>query len=198
MTLNGTSLSGGNGGKRTRVLNDYYATPPYVTKMFLDEWLVDDNIEGFSNILEPSCGEGHISEVLKEYGNVHSFDLVDRGYKGIISTKDFLKDDYNGEFDLVITNPPFKYIQEFIEKSLDISNKYVVMFSKIQLLESERRKKLFQALPLRYVYIHSKRVEVWRNGEPLNENGKKWANTMCFAWFVWDKHYTGEPIIRWI
>ena len=34
---------------------------------------------------------------------------------------------------------------------------------------------------------------------PKDENGKRWATTMCHAWFVWE---TGKeataPIIKWI
>lgn len=30
------------------------------------------------------------------------------------------------------------------------------------------------------------------------ENGKKWNSTMCFAWFIWEKGFSGEPTIRWI
>lgn len=198
MTLKGTSLCGGAGGKRKRIKNDYYATPPYVTQMFLNQWLKDDNIKGFQHILEPSCGEGHISDVVSQYGKVFSYDLIDRGYANMIEERDFLTEDYDNNFELVITNPPFKYAQEFIEKSYEISERYVVMFAKIQLLESEKRKEMFESLPLKYIYVHSKRVEVWRNGQPLDEKGKKWANTMCFAWFVWDKEYAGEPIIRWL
>ena len=54
---------------------DYYATPPLAT-----EWLC--KLEDFADrILEPACGEGHISEILKSHGyDVVSRDLVDRGY----------------------------------------------------------------------------------------------------------------------
>ena len=136
MVLKGTSLSGGSGGERIRVENDYYATPPYVTQMFLDKWLKDSNIDGFKSILEPSCGEGHISDVIGQHGEVFSYDLVNRGYNDMIKEADFLTENFNRGFELVITNPPFKYAQEFIEKAYSITGRYVVMFAKRQLLES--------------------------------------------------------------
>jgi len=38
-----------------------------------------------------------------------------------------------------------------------------------------------------------------RNGLEINPlTGKKWSSTMCFAWFIWEHDYTGEPIIRWL
>ena len=36
------------------------------------------------------------------------------------------------------------------------------------------------------------------NGNPLNENGKKWSSTMCFAWVIFENGFDGEPVIRWI
>ena len=72
------------------------------------------------------------------------------------------------------------------------------MFAKIQTLEGIDRKILLENSPLQYVYVHSTRQATWKNGQPKDLNGKKWATTMCLAWFVWDKTYTGEPVIRFI
>ena len=150
-------------------------------------------------ILEPAAGGGHISEVLKEeYGNhmVWSTDIVDRGYP-LDAVKDFLNDDFR-VYDNVITNPPFKYAQEFIEKGLQVAKQKVIMFAKIQLLEGQKRQSLFKNNPPSYIYVHSSRVNPYRNGSPVDEDGKPWSSTMCFAWFVWDKSYAGEPIVRWL
>ena len=89
-------------------------------------------------------------------------------------------------------------MKEFVEKALNLANRFVIMFGKIQFLESSKRRDFFKNSPLKYVYVHSDRQATWRNGEPLDEKGKKWSTTFCHAWFVWDKTYIGEPIIRWI
>jgi len=72
------------------------------------------------------------------------------------------------------------------------------MFCKIQLLEGTGRKKMFENTPLKTVYVFSKRVNPLRNGEEKDEKGKPWSSTMCFAWFVWEKGFMGEPVIKWI
>ena len=191
-TLNGSSLAGG-APTRGRVENDYYATPPESTQALLNV------LELNGSILEPACGEGHISEVLKSnYPNseVVSTDLIDRGYgSGSIN---FLEHTYDRTFTNVITNPPFKYMREFVEKSLEISTDKVIMFGKIQFLEGQRRKEFLENSPLKYVYVFSERQNPMRNGSPVDENGKKWSSTMCFAWYVWEKGYEGEPIVRWL
>ena len=187
--LTGTSLSG-TSVSRERVENDYYATPPESTIALLER-------EKFSgDILEPCCGQGHISEVLKDYGyEVISNDMVDRGYGEY--NEDFLKSK-SLTANNVITNPPFKYAKEFIEKSLEVTNGKVAMFCKIQLLEGVSRREMFENTPLKTVYVFTKRQNPLRNGSPVDENGKKWASTMCFAWFVWEHGYEGKPTIEWI
>ena len=195
--LSGGQLAGGNSTSK-REENDFYATNPETLKMFLYEFWKDNTFEG-NEILEPACGQGHISKTLKELlpnFNITSTDLIDRGYG--IGGIDFLTHDYKKMFDVVITNPPFSLAKEFIEKGLKISNKHVIMLCKIQLLEGTKRKEMFFNTPLKYVYVHTTRQATWKEGKPLDPNGKKWATTMCLAWFVWDKDYKGEPIIRWI
>lgn len=85
-------------GERQR--DDYYATEPAAT-----DWLC--RLETFDGmILEPSCGEGHMSEVLKRYGyNVVSRDIVDRNY-GEVS--DFLSADNTRWDGDIVTNPPLQ------------------------------------------------------------------------------------------
>lgn len=124
-----------------REANDYYATEPKALELLLDK-------ETFApHIWECACGEGHLSEVLNKRGYiVKSTDLIDRGYgKGGI---DFLqyRGTYKGD---IITNPPYKYAKEFVEKALEVipeGNK-VAMFLKLQFLEGKARRKLFGCYP---------------------------------------------------
>jgi len=201
-SLTGTSLVG-DSVNRERVSEDYYATPPEATRALLNAF----GINNCETYFEPSCGEGHISKELERWykklgysiGNeikITSSDLIDRGYgKGNI---DFLKLGLEQKWDCIITNPPFKLSQEFIEKGLQLSNKYVIMFAKIQLLEGVARRKLFDKFPPKYIYVFTNRVNPLRNGSPVDEKGKKWASTMCFAWFIWEIGFEGEPRIRWL
>ena len=176
-------------GIREREKNDFYATPPEAVELFLD------NFKLKGTILEPSCGMGHISEVLKSEGyDVISKDLIDRGYG--ITGCDFMNE--TETYDTVITNPPFKIAKEFVEKGLEVANHQVIMLLKLQFLESEARRDFFANTPLKEIYVHSKRIACWKGGEPLNEKGKKWAGTQAYAWFVWEHGYKGEPTIRWI
>ena len=89
--------------------------------------------------------------------------------------------------------------KEFIEKALSISNDKVIMLLKIQFLEGLSRKEFLENSPLKYVYVFSNRQITMLNGEELNPlTGKRWSSSFLLAWFVWEKGYSGEPIIRWI
>jgi len=176
-----------------RVDNDYYATPPNETEKFLNQF----DITKYKNILEPACGEGHISEVIRKYNtNIISYDLVDRDYQDKLV--DFLKDDIDKDFDLVITNPPFSLALEFIQKGLEVSDT-VVMLAKIQLLEGQSRSKILQHMGLKEIYGYVSRCNCWRNGWKLNpKTGKEWSGAMFMAWYVFEKGYKGKPEYNWL
>lgn len=135
------TLGASNHTDADRQREDYYATEPKAT-----EWLCKlERFEG--RILEPSCGEGHMSRVLEAAGyEVVSRDLVDRGYGEVA---DFLSID-NMEWDgNIVTNPPYKYAQQFVEKALSIipEGKKVAMFLKLTFLEGKARRALFRSTP---------------------------------------------------
>ena len=61
------------------------------------------------------------------------------------------------------------------------------------------RKELFEKYPPKYIYVFRNRMATWNSGlEKDPKTGKKWATTMCHAWFVWEKGSTSEPIVRWL
>jgi len=173
---------------------DFYATEPSALVLFLEK-LKEDGIELKENILEPACGQGHLSKVLESYGHkVCSSDLVDRGYgKGGV---DFLAENYFYNDSDILTNPPFNLAEKFVEKAMNIlhiGNK-LLLFLKIQFLEGQKRKELFKKYPPKYVYCYSARQKCARDGE----FEKYTATTQFYAWFVWEKGYVGKPQIEWI
>ena len=191
--LKGTSLVG-TSTSRDRVENDYYATQP----SSVEDLLLKENVHG--RVLEPCVGGGHIADVLKTVADrVDCTDLVDRGYDGTV-VLDFLEQNVSPIYDWVVTNPPYKLAQDFIEQSLRATKDggHVAMFLKIQFLEGNKRKLFFEDTPPKTVYVFSKRQNPLRNGESLDEKGKPWSSTMCFAWFVWEKGYSGKTTIEWI
>lgn len=181
------TLGASNHCDHDRERADYYATEPAAV-----EWLC--KLETFNHrVLEPSCGAGHISEVLKAHGyEVESRDLVDRGYG---TQADFLSID-NQEWDGdIITNPPYSFAQEFVEKALRIipDGHKVAMFLKITFLEGKKRKFLFRNTPPLRVWVSSSRLKCAMNGDFDAVGG----SAACYAWFIWEKGYRGDTIVKW-
>lgn len=182
-----STIGASNHSEGERQVDDFYATEPKATHLLCDAEKFDEWV------LEPACGQGHMSEVLLMRGyKVLSFDKVDRGY-GI--TKDFFEfTSWHGD---IITNPPYKYAKEFVEHALKIidDGHKVAMFLKLTFLESKTRKQLFLITPPKIVYVSSSRLHCAMNGD-FTKHEK--SNAIAYAWFVWEKGFKGSPIIKWI
>jgi len=181
------TLGASNHAEHDRQREDYYATEPTAV-----EWLC--KLEQFGGpILEPACGEGHISEVLKRHGyEVVSRDLIDRGYGEVA---DFLSIDnmeWNGD---IVTNPPYIYAQEFVEKALQIipEGRKVAMFLKLTFMEGKGRRHLFRTQKPCRIWVSSSRLMCAMNGEFEKLSGSATA----YAWFVWEKGYHGPTEVKW-
>lgn len=197
MSLSGNKLAGGNPAAQ-RVENDFYATNPKAVNMILNKY----NFYA-QNILEPCVGQGHIAHAIDEFynhsKNITAIDIVDRGYPNTIVT-DFLNYQTEKRYDGIITNPPYSLAKEFVEKGMELltDNGQMLMFLKIQFLEGAKRKDFFKKYPPKYIYVFTNRMATWNNGEALDPKGKRWATTICHAWFIWEKNSITEPIIRWL
>lgn len=182
-----------NHSETEREINDYYATPPIATELLL-------GLETFSkDILEPCCGQGHISKVLEAYGyNVESFDLIDRGYG--TGGVDFLQ--YNETVDKdIITNPPYAQAAEFVEHAMEIitDGHKVAMFLKLTFLEGQGRRELFAKYPPKTVYVSVSRLGCAKNGEfKIDKSGNLKADSaVAYCWYIWQKGFNGSPELKW-
>ena len=187
-TCNGAS----NHSEGERQHHDYYATEPKAVELLLER-------ECFSPyVWECACGEGHMSEVLKVHGyKVKSSDLYDRGYEEteIIDFLTVKKEDIKRDASRdIITNPPYKYAKEFVEKALEISmnGSKVAMLLKLTFLEGKNRRHLFENHAPKIIYVFGERIDCWKNGIKPDKPLK----TVCYAWFIWEKGYKGATIIK--
>lgn len=110
---------------------------------------------------------------------------------------DFLSSDevFNGD---IVTNPPYKYAKEFVEHAIQCvpSGHRVAMFLKIQFLEGKSRRELFDRYPPKLIYVATGRINCCKNGDFSREQRSN-NSAQAYAWFIWEKGYTGEPIVRW-
>lgn len=188
-----TPLGASNHTTEKREENDFYATDPAAIDRLFE-------VEEFSrHIWEPAAGMGHLSKRMIELGyDVRSTDLIDRGYADCAPCNDFLKKVSIWPGD-IITNPPYKFAQEFVEKALSLieDGSKVAMFLKITFLESRKRKKFFKQFPPKTIYVYSSRARIAKNGD-FEKTDNSGGNAVAFAWFVWVKGYTGDMVVKLI
>jgi len=171
--------------------DDFYATPREAVDALL-------RVEGEylpRQIWEPACGDGAIVIPLREAGyEVRATDLIGRGCPHSYAGLNFLKlgvceDDWPG----IVTNPPYKLVNEFVEVAMTKAP-YVAFLLRVQFLEGIDRRNLFKRYPPARVHISSRRLPMMHRGD---WEGPRSTSTTCFAWFVWDRRWRGEPVIRW-
>ena len=184
----GLSIVGSSRRNGDRQIRDFYPTPPEATQALLDRE------KFYGNVWECACGDGAITKVLEKNGyDVISSDIYDYGCG--YEQRDFITHETYRPADNIITNPPFKYALEFVERAKQSSLFKIAMFLKTVFLESAVRYSMFMdtEYPLKCMYQFSKRVPIYKNGIQMKNSG-----LVAYAWFVWDINYKGKPYIEWI
>ena len=163
---------------------DYFPTPLWATRA-LCEWLgYNLHVSNDETVLEPACGEGHMVRALKDYFlSVSAYDIQPMGYG---KQADYLFPSYQDDvlnYDWVITNPPFKLAEQFIEKALRNVNRGACFLTRTSFLEGVgRHNRLFSKTPPSYVLQFSERVPMLKG-----RVDKKASTATSYAWLVWVK-----------
>lgn len=189
-------------GRTEKVAFDFYETPEWATQKVIEKLLEDGMLDKDEDILEPCCGAGAITKVLKDndFENVRSSDIQTADY--IIGKKGV--DVYNigdGQCSTILTNPPYDLMTQgekdggsLLGEFLRIAKKKVILLLNVYFLASKKRKELLESSHIRHMYIHSDRVTMF----PFGESSPKSNGTKMFVWVVWDKEYNGEPTFSFI
>lgn len=198
------TLGASNHTDHERAEWDYYATEPKAADLLYE-------VEKFKGgIWENACGEGHLAKRFKELGyDVISTDLINRefGQCGV----DFFKCD-KALAPNIVTNPPYAKAEEWVYHSMELlpENGKLALFLKLTFLESDGRRDLFKKYPPKTIYVCANRILCGLNGDfrakdkqgnvIYNKDGtpKRMSSATCYAWFVWEKNFHGDPIIKWI
>jgi hypothetical protein len=172
---------------------DDFPTPPWATRALLEHVIGENDTLSGLTCLEPACGVGHMSKVLKEYfGSVSSADVYDYGYG---SVRNFLTFPHPiDSYDWVITNPPFRLAEEFVLRSLSFARVGVAILARTVFLESSGRyRAIFQTTPPTKFAQFVERVPMVKG-----RVDKSATTATGYCWLVWDKRVTGVPQLVWI
>lgn len=172
---------------------DGYHTPKIATTSLLA-------VEKFNRrIWEPANGYHRISRVLEKAGHrVYTSDIKRwcKKTRRKRAFQSFKKLPYRRGCD-IITNPPFRQAQEFVETALRLlkTGGKLALLLRLQFLEGKKRKLLYAKHPPKLIWVFSFRLPRMHR---FGWKGKKGGTVLAFAWFIWQKGYTGETQVRWL
>jgi len=100
----------------------------------------------------------------------------------------------------IVTNPPFKLVEQFVAHALDLCS-LVVMLLRLGFYEAgsgkqhkhELRRRVLDEIPPSHLYVFRKRLPMMHR---RGWDGKKGNSGMAFAWFVWRRDYAGPTTIK--
>jgi hypothetical protein len=167
--------------------HDCYTTPAVAVEALL-------RVERLPHrIWEPCAGRGAIVEVLRAHEHeVLAADLIDYGIPGQAHGRGFLLERKAPDgIECIVTNPPFKLAQQFVEHALELCP-LVVMLLRLAFLESERRCGILEGRGLARVHVFRKRLPMMHRD---SWSGRKANSGMAFAFFSWVRNHRGPTTI---
>jgi hypothetical protein len=173
---------------------DDFPTPPWATRALIEYVLREEESLSDLSCLEPACGIGHMAKVLGEYfKSVSCYDIHDYGFG---QKRDFLGKPYSlSSWDWVITNPPFRLAEDFVNRSIEIARHGVAVLVRTVFIESVGRyERLFLARPPTTYAQFTERVPMVRG-----RLDRKATTATSYCWLVWRKAaIVDAPKLVWI
>jgi len=182
-----------------RILHDYYPTP----KEFAQAALNTIRGRKVYTILDPGAGSGVWGEAARHIwpgAYIEGVELQEEfepsPYYNTWYAKDFLTYeetlDFRMKYDLIMGNPPFKFDEEFLDKSLNMLalDGMVIFLFRLAFLESQKR---FD----RY-YIINPPVQVVISANRLSFRGDGKSDDTAYALYYWQKANTNGTKLAWL
>lgn len=182
---------------RPRDPHDFYPTPLPVCEAAIN--LIPSYVYP-RTILDPGAGAGPWGVAARQrwpYADITGCELradaePPQGAYSAWFQADYLA--YNGfaSRDLIIGNPPYKFAEPFITKSLSLLNPggYIIFLLRLAFLEGQARGAgLWHDSPPMHVAVCSARPSFTGNGK---------TDATAYAIFLWSKGWRGTPTLSWL
>lgn len=171
---------------------DDFPTPPWATRALIEHIIGKDRVSGLT-CLEPAAGRCYMAKPLSEYfATVDAADIYPYGYAPV---RDFLTYPYEAlSHDWVITNPPFRLAEQFVERAMTVARCGVSILARTVFLESiGRYENIFKNNPPSVFAQFSERVPMVKG-----RVDRKASTATGYAWFVWEKENAKQSLLQWI
>lgn len=173
-----------------REKDDFYPTPPEPTRAFLHAEI--NRLREFEGIWEPACGDGAMVREMHSLGlDTYATDLIDRdGGADMLAS---FYDIQQAAFPAIVTNPPFGECgwgngkARWLKHALDTLNvEYMALLMNWGWPGAGGLGPFYAQHPPARVYLMRWKIDFTGQGAP----------PMLNAWFVWDRKWDGETVLR--
>ncbi|RWE29172.1 MAG: SAM-dependent methyltransferase [Mesorhizobium sp.] len=172
---------------------DDFPTPPWATRALIEHVIGTAAVRNLT-CLEPACGRGHMAKPLAEY--FRAVEAADAYPYGFGKVRDFLNSPHEARsHDWVITNPPFRLAEDFIQRAMVVARKGVAILARTVFLESVGRyESIFTCNPPTKFAQFTERVPMVKG-----RLDAKASTATGYAWFVWEKDIrTATSRLMWV
>jgi len=176
---------------------DDFPTQPWATRALVEK-VIRTDFGGVSDQIcwEPACNRGHMVRPLAEYfGHVWASDIHDYGFgeQGDFLIPGMIPWDDGRDVDWVITNPPFRLAEQFIERASQVAKVGFAVIVRTSFLEGVGRyTNLFSRNPPSIIAQFSERVPMVKGR--LTATG---STATAYCWLVWIEGETNTKFV-WI
>lgn len=208
-----------NKSTRGRAKSDFYETPYEMARAVIEKLFTYGIIYKATNILDPGCGNGVWTDAflsvldspipephgLSYFPYFVGVDINEPERNKFLYSELIIGDylEYSPglkKFDLIIGNPPFSLMEEFVRKSISLVAEHgtIALMGRLAFLGSQKRAKsggLFTEYPPHNVWVSSRRPSFFSVVD-----GKHTTDMMEYAIYIWRQGLLSiktPPMISW-
>jgi hypothetical protein len=174
--------------------DDWYVEPSWVSERLF----ATESFRG--NIVDPACGLGRIVDAARSAGlHALGMDIVSRSI-ACSAEIDFLHVSWwakGARVDNIVSNPPFKHAQRFVELALERADRKIAMLLPSKWIHGDGRSRWLAGTPLRRVLFITPRPSM-PPGPVIEAGIAPGGGKADFAWFVWHVGFDGRPELGWL
>lgn len=176
--------------KVEREANDFYPTPPEVTRALLA--YEGDRIRQYGSVWESAAGDGAMTREIEAFGlPCIKTDLIDRGCGAQLVNFFDVQERLS---DAMITNPPYCEINardgkgRWLTHALGLGCRYVALFLNWDWPAAGGLSHILDQHPISRAYVCRWKVDFTGKGAPPQRNG----------WFIWDMGHSGPTELHYM
>jgi len=171
---------------------DYYVEPFFCSERLFQE------IKFSGPLYDPACGSGRIVKAARAAGyQCVGSDIVRRSEFCKFEADFLMRPIGSACPGTIVSNPPFKHAQAFVERALEVATHEVAMLLPANWRTSDKRSRWLEQTRLWLVLDITPRPSM-PPGAVIEAGEAPGGGREDFAWYLWKKNHTGPYTGGWL